>query len=192
MNYLAHSFLSNKQPALIVGNFIADHLHGNHFENYPEDIIEGVRLHRQIDSFTDSHPKFKESKRFFYNGYEKYSGILIDIYFDHLLAKNFNKYSATPLKEYCEFIYGIYRDNISLLPKTSSGFLDYVLQNNIYHAYSTIEGIERVLYHLSHRINHGVFLNNSITLFNQNIKQLEVNFELFFQDAITTFMAKQN
>lgn len=190
MNYLAHSFLSNMQPALIVGNFIADHLHGNHFENYPNDIVEGIKMHRLIDSFTDSHVKFKESKRFFYKGFEKYSGILIDIYFDHLLAKNFSKYSNMTLDKYCEFIYTIYAEYKTVLPQSSSGFLDYVLQNNIYHAYSTLEGIEQVLFHLSHRINHGVLLNDSITLFKAHEKELEENFKIFFKDALTTFSVK--
>ncbi|MCW3077153.1 MAG: phosphodiesterase [Bacteroidetes bacterium] len=187
MNYLAHSFLSYNQPGLLIGNFIADHIHGNHFENYPTEVIEGVKLHRKIDTFTDAHVKFKESKRFFYNGYEKYSGILVDIYFDHLLAENFNAYSNIPLKTYCQNVYGVYQSHIDLLPASSKGFLTYVLENNIYSAYSTPEGIERVLFHLSHRINHGIWLQGSLELFKENKKQLQRNFEIFFRDAQNEF-----
>jgi len=188
MNYLAHSFLSNNNPALIVGNFVADHISGNHFENYPPDIIEGVKLHRRIDTFTDSHLKFKESKRLFYNGYEKYSGILIDIYFDHLLAKNFHNYSQISLNAYCNTVYSVYNEHKQLLPESSNGFLNYVLQNNIYYAYSTVEGIEKVLYHLSHRIKHGIWLNESITLFTDNEEELQNNFDQFFSDALKEFL----
>lgn len=187
MNYLAHSFLSYNNPGLIIGNFIADHIHGNHFESFPEHIKDGIKLHRRIDTFTDAHEKFKESKRYFYEGYEKYSGILIDIYFDHLLAKNFNMYSAISLDTYCKNIYKIYTAHIDILPKESAGFLNYVLENNIYTSYSKIEGIERVLYHLSHRINHGVWLNRSIELFNQHESQLQKNFEAFFKDSQREF-----
>jgi acyl carrier protein phosphodiesterase len=192
MNYLAHSFLSNNEPGLMVGNFIADHIHGNQFKDFPPEIIEGVKLHRKIDSFTDSHIKFQESKRLFYNGFEKYSGILIDIYFDHLLAVNFEAYSKLNLEDYCKNTYEIYNRHLDFLPKSSAGFLEYVLKNNIYLAYSNIDGIERVLYHLSQRINHGIWLNESVDLFKKNEKQLKENFDLFFQDAIKIFLQDQS
>jgi acyl carrier protein phosphodiesterase len=187
MNYLAHSFLSNHNEGLLIGNFIADHIPGNHFENYSAEIIEGIRMHRRIDAFTDSHVKFLESKRFFYKGFEKYSGILVDIYFDHLLAKNFSSYSSDSLSDYCLKVYEVYNKNLHLLPESSAGFLSYVLQNNVYFSYSTQRGIERVLFHLSHRIKHGVLLNKSINIFKENLPRLEENFQLFFQDAIREF-----
>ncbi len=188
MNYLAHAFLSNNDTELLIGNFIADHLRGNDFKDYSPQIIEGIHLHRRIDSFTDSHEKFKASKRLFYNGFEKYSGILIDIYFDHFLARNFSVYSSVPLKDFCDNVYNVYTENQKLLPKSSSNFLDYVLKNNIYYEYSSLEGIERVLFHLSHRIKHQVMLNESVTLFKKHQKEIEENFNLFFKDAVKEFL----
>lgn len=188
MNYLAHSFLSNNDPGLLVGNFIADHLHGNHFEHLPENIVAGIKLHRKIDAFTDSHEKFKESKRIFYNGFEKYSGVLIDIYFDHLLAKNYNSYSTTSLTKHCEIVYDVYNQHLTILPQSSAHFLTYVLNNNIYHAYSKVEGIEKVLFHLSNRINHGIQLNESVKIFLDNEEQLKSNFDVFFKDAMKEFI----
>ncbi len=187
MNYLAHSFLSNNNEGLLIGNFIADHIHGNNFENYSPEIIEGIKLHRRIDTFTDSHPKFKESKRFFYTDLEKYSGILVDIYFDHFLAKNFESIADIGLNDYTKNVYAIYKNNVAIFPESSAGFLKYVIQNNIYAAYANIPGIEKVLYHLSHRINHGVWLNNSVETFLQNEIQLQQNFQDFFGDAIREF-----
>ncbi|MBA3683089.1 MAG: DUF479 domain-containing protein [Bacteroidetes bacterium] len=188
MNYLAHAFLSNNNTDLLIGNFIADHLRGNDFKDYKPEVIEGIYLHRRIDTFTDAHPNFKLAKRIFYDGYERYSGILIDIYFDHFLAKNFSNYSSVPLKEFCNTVYKIYTENQSLLPKSSSNFLDYVLKNNIYYEYSSLEGIERVLFHLSHRIKHQVMLNESVMLFKKHEKELEENFDLFFKDAVKEFL----
>jgi len=187
MNYLAHAFLSNNNKNLLVGNFIADHLRGNNFSNYSEEIIEGIYLHRKIDSFTDAHPEFKKSKRVFYNGFERYSGVLVDIYFDHLLAKNFGTYSKVPLEIFSKNVYDVYTSYQSLLPNTSSGFLEYVIRNNIYHEYSKIEGIERVLYHLSHRIKHKVNLDGSVKLFKSHEAALQANFIVFFNDAVKAF-----
>ena len=188
MNYLAHAFLSNNKNNLLIGNFIADHIRGNDFKNYSAEIVEGIYLHRRIDTFTDAHEKFKASKRLFYNGYERYSGILIDIYFDHLLAKKFTTYSAIPLKDFCDTVYKIYSDSQHLLPKSSSNFLDYVLKNNIYYEYASLAGIEKVLFHLSHRIKHGVMLNESVNLFREHEMELEENFKLFFKNAVEEFI----
>jgi len=192
MNYLAHAFLSNNQEELLVGNFIADHLRGNALSIYSDKIQKGIRLHREIDTFTDSHPRFRESKRLFYEGFEKYSGILIDIYFDHLLAKNFKVYSPMPLAEFSANVYKVYSKFQREIPKSGLGFLDYVIKNNIYTEYGRLEGIERVLYHLSHRIKHTVRLDHSVPIFAANEQQLYGNFQLFFQEAQKKFINTEN
>lgn len=187
MNYLAHAYLSKENEGLLIGNFIADHLRGNKFDHFSEDIRQGIALHRQIDTFTDTHSAFKRSKRIFYNGFEKYSGVLVDIYFDHLLASDFSRYYHKTLSEFTEQVYTIYQKNIHLLPETSNKFLGYVLQNNIYNAYGKIEGIEKVLFHLSHRIKHGNMLNESIHLFKENKNELTTNFKEFMIDLKKEF-----
>ena len=190
MNYLAHAFLSNNDEELLIGNFIADHLRGNNFTGLSQRVIEGVLLHRKIDSFTDEHADFKKSKRIFYNGFEKYSGILIDIYFDYFLAKDFSKYSDISLPEFSKKVYSIYSDNQDLLPKSSSRFLEYVIQNNVYLSYSRIQGIETVLNHLSHRIKHRVQLDDSVKIFKENEAELQNNFDAFFRDILQRFKSR--
>lgn len=187
MNYLAHAYLSNNDPDLLIGNFIADHLHGNNFKDLPENIQKGIFLHREIDFFTDNHPSFKASKRLFYNGFEKHSGILVDIYFDYFLAKKFNEHSPIPLPEFCKKTYLVYTQNVDILPQSSQQFLNYVLKNNIYESYGTIKGIETVLFHLSNRIKHNVWLNESITIFTKNEAELYQYFNLLFTDAKNNF-----
>ncbi|MBX3164721.1 MAG: DUF479 domain-containing protein [Bacteroidetes bacterium] len=182
MNYLAHAFLSNNNKGLLVGNFIADHIRGNNFENFSPEIIEGIRLHRKIDAFTDTHPEFKNAKRIFYKDFEKYSGVLIDIYFDHLLAKNFEQHSKVVLPDFSQQVYSVYKENETILPVGSSRFLGYVLKNNIYTAYADVNGIEKVLFHLSHRINHNVRLDFSVETFEEHETQLQAAFDNFFAD----------
>lgn len=187
MNYLAHALLSNNNKGLLIGNFIADHIRGNDFKSFPEEVIKGIQLHRRIDTFTDAHPEFKKSKRLFYEGFEKYSGVLVDIYFDHLLAKNFETHSETTLPEFSKNVYSVYSDHRHLIPQSSARFLDYVLQNNIYNSYAEIKGIEQVLNHLSHRIKHKSQLDESVKLFHKNKDELEANFNNFFKAAILEF-----
>jgi len=187
VNYLAHAYLSNNDEGLLLGNFIADHLRGNNFEHLSEEVKKGIYMHRKIDQFTDEHPAFKQSKRLFYDGFEKYSGVLVDIYFDHLLARDFISYSQKSLPDFASHVYGIYEKHKHVLPENSERFLSYVLSNNIYYAYSKIEGIEKVLFHLSHRINHGVMLNDSVLLFKKNEIELQENFTIFMKDIVSKF-----
>lgn len=182
MNYLAHAYLSGDDDELLIGNFIADHLRGNDFSKYPQGVINGIRLHRKIDAYTDTHPLFKASKRVFYEEFDKYSGILVDIYFDHLLARQFDLFHPQSLDSFSENVYQVYRKNEHLMPEFSSRFLSYVLKNKVYQNYSSLEGIETVLKHLSQRIGHSVNLNESIPQFKRSEEFLQKNFTEFIVD----------
>ncbi|MFO0355398.1 MAG: ACP phosphodiesterase [Sphingobacteriaceae bacterium] len=188
MNYLAHAYFSNDDEGLLIGNFIADHLRGNNFDHLSEEVKAGIKLHRQIDTFTDSHPSFKKSKRLFYDGFERYAGVLVDLYFDHLLARDFELHHTVTLPDFAQQVYTVYQKNSQLLPMHSNRFLGYVLENNIYVAYGKEQGIEKVLFHLSHRIKHGVMLNESISLFKLNELELKEHFQTFITDAKNEFL----
>lgn len=189
MNYLAHAFLSRKDKDLQLGNFIADHIRGNQLQHFPAAVQKGIIMHRAIDTYTDQHPVFRASKRLFYEGFEKYSGVLVDIYFDHLLAKNFSNFSDEGLDSFSRNTYQLYHEARPILPASSTRFLDYVISNNIYQAYANQVGIQTVLKHLSHRLSHGINLQDSMTLFTNNQEQLLENFLLFFTDAKSEFEA---
>jgi acyl carrier protein phosphodiesterase len=91
------------------------------------------------------------------------------------------------LDDFCENTYSIYQQNSNVLPKTSANFLNYVVENNIYKAYGSIEGIEKVLFHLSHRIKHNIWLNESVLILKTNETELLEHFNLFFKDAKNEF-----
>ncbi len=188
MNYLAHAFLSNNNKELLVGNFIADHLRGNQLANFPPGIVEGVKLHRKIDQFTDEHPLFRKSKRVFYPDFEKHSGILVDIYFDYFLAKDFEKHSTVALRPFTENVYTVYNEHLVYLPENSARFLSYAIKNNIYEAYANLDGIAQVLFHLSQRIRHGVELHKSLDLLKTNEMEMQTNFDAFFNDLKKEFI----
>ncbi len=169
----------------MIGNFIADSIQGNKFEGLTENIIKGITLHRKIDVFTDQHLVYLKSKHRFSNDYDKYSGVLMDIFYDHFLAKNFEKYSSLSLENYSQDAYKILGDNTIYFPEHAKRFYQYVTERNIFYHYSTIEGIETVLTHLSHRIKHRYHLNLSIPLLKDNYIELENEFFLFFDELIS-------
>ena len=86
MNYLAHAYLSFNEPAILVGNMISDFIKGKKQFDYPGPIQKGIRLHRDIDNFTDTHPVTQQLKSYFRPAYRLYSGAFSDVVYDHFLA----------------------------------------------------------------------------------------------------------
>ena len=86
MNYLAHLYLTrNYHEEVSVGNFIADAVKGQKaIANYPEQIQKGIRIHREIDTFTDTHPLVKNGTKRLHSKYGKFAGIIVDIFYDHI------------------------------------------------------------------------------------------------------------
>lgn len=182
MNYLAHSFLSYQKPDLIIGNFIADSIQGNRFEGLTEGIIKGISLHRKIDVFTDSHPIFLTSKRRFSKEFDKYSGVLMDIFYDHYLAKNFSLYSSLSLQQHADTIYDLLKENYDYLPDHAKRFYGYMTDRNILFHYSSLKGIETVLTHLSNRIKNRFELQLAIPMFEKDYTEIEAEFFIFFDE----------
>lgn len=182
MNYLAHSYLSYQQPDLIIGNFIADSIRGNQFDGLTDGIIEGIRLHRKIDTYTDAHPIYLTSKHRFSKDFDKYSGVLMDVIYDHYLAKNFEQYSSQSLQQHANEIYELLKNNHNILPEHAKRFYGYMTERNILFHYSTIDGIETVLTHLSGRIRNRFELQLAIPILEANYQEIEEEFTVFFDD----------
>jgi acyl carrier protein phosphodiesterase len=182
LNYLAHSFLSFQNTDLIIGNFIADSIQGNRFDGLTEGIIKGISLHRKIDTYTDAHPVFLTSKHRFSKDFDKYSGVLMDIIYDHYLAKNFEQYSSLSLQNHADGIYDILKNNYYFLPEHAKRFYGYMTERNILFHYSTIEGIQTVLTHLSNRIRNRFELQLAIPILEANYQEIEEEFFIFFKD----------
>ena len=98
MNFLAHIYLSGDNEELKIGNFIADSVKGKQYLEYPPGIIDGIVLHRAIDTFTDTHPIVSRSVERLFERYGHYSRVIVDILYDHFLAANWKDYSDIPLK----------------------------------------------------------------------------------------------
>lgn len=174
----------------MIGNFIADSIQGNRFDGLTDDIIKGIKLHRKIDTFTDSHPIYLTSKHRFSKDFGKYSGVLMDMIYDHYLAKNFDNYSAIKLQDFCNHAYVLLQNNINVLPESAKRFHGYMIENNILFNYSTLEGMETVLTHLNHRIRHRYQLQNSIAIIKEQDVEIEEEFFIFFDD-LHTYCLKQ-
>ena len=154
MNYLAHIFLSNGQPNIMIGNFIADSIKGSKYSTYPAEIQKGILLHRQIDTMTDAHPAFRNSTKRLHKNYGHYSGIIVDIFYDHFLAKNWAEYSDVPLADYIQEFYKILRNNFEVLPANIQKMAPLMMDSNWLLSYANLEGIDRVLGGMNRRTNN--------------------------------------
>ncbi|MBY0424491.1 MAG: ACP phosphodiesterase, partial [Cytophagales bacterium] len=116
MNFLAHCLLSFNSEPLLLGNFIADDIKGKKYLEYPLEIQHGIMLHRTIDTFTDAHAMVRETKILFRPIFDKFSGPLVDIFYDHLLAENWSTYSSIPLREFTNWAYDSLIKQVDILP----------------------------------------------------------------------------
>ena len=130
VNFLGHFFLSQNSEALIVGNFIADCVKGKSYLGFPENISEGILMHRRIDAFTDQHPQVRKSRRRLFNHYRHYSSVIVDMFYDHFLALYWKEYSGIDLKTFSMDIYRILENHRHLFPEKSNYIFSYMKSDN--------------------------------------------------------------
>lgn len=182
MNFLAHLYLSGNNTDIMIGNFIADHIKGNRFKHFPLSIQKGIRLHREIDTFTDAHPIVKKSMHRLHERYRHYDGVIIDIFYDHFLAKNWQKYSDIPLKKYVDNIYTLLQNHLQILPEKTIEMLPYMIQYNWLYNYQYLSGIETVLIGMNKRTKGKSKMHLAIEDLRIHYNDFETDFTLFFKD----------
>jgi acyl carrier protein phosphodiesterase len=184
MNYLAHIYLSQEIKELTIGNFIADSIKGNKFQHFPEKIKDGIILHRALDTFTDKHPTVRKSTHRLFDPYSHYSAVIIDILYDHFLAKNWEDYSKVPLFDYTQNFYNLLKDNYEILPLRVQQFLPYMIRDNWLYNYATIEGIGKILYQMDHRTKNRSKMQFATKELQIYYPLFEAEFTAFFNEII--------
>lgn len=185
MNFLAHIYLSFDDPEITLGNFFADHIRGNKYKHLPNKVQKGILLHRAIDSYTDSHPIAKQSSKRLHKNYSHYSRVIVDIYYDHFLAKNWDDYCQTPLEKYVDDFYDLLESNFEILPLGTKRMMPYMIADNWLYNYSNLAGISRVLNGMNRRTQNRSKMNFAIVDLEQHYMAFEQEFTDFFEDLIT-------
>ena len=185
MNYLAHIFLSGTRQKLQVGNFIGDFVKGSKLKNYPTEIRQGIVLHRLIDEFTDNHEVVKDTVNFVRPTFGRYSGIVVDMYFDYFLASNFRKYSPnTSLNFFAFKFYFAAILNYYYLPVRVKRFIFHLIFSNRLKQYSTLKGLEESLTIMSNHKVSAIEPKKTIQFLLDNEQELKRKFFRFFPDLI--------
>ena len=152
MNFLAHLHLSDRSPGSMLGGILADIVRGPDVASLPADVQAGVRLHRLIDAFTDRHPVVMRSIGRVSDRLGWFAGIVIDIYYDHILARDWHRYEPEPLRAFADRAYRVFEEALPLLSEENAGRLHGYVVNDILVRYATADGIAEALARVSDRI----------------------------------------
>lgn len=182
MNLLAHVFLSRGNSDLMIGNFIGDAVKGKQYLNFSKQIQKGILLHRKIDYYTDTHPITRQCKQYFLDDYKLHSGIVVDILYDHFLAKNWNEYHNQSLQTFSKETYAYLEKKIWLMPHKMQIMTPYITERDWFNLYSEINGIQRVLHGMSMRTSVPAKSLLADKVIRSNYKDLGDKFKVFFND----------
>jgi len=191
MNYLAHLLLSGDSDEILVGNLIGDFIKGNIGDEFPGQIGAGIMLHRQIDSFTDTHPIFMLGRQRFSPERRRYAGIILDICFDHFLIQHWSHFANMGLPF---FVDGVHR-RIQPYNRILKGRLHFFLsRENIGYLLETnqdLDGVDFSLSRISKRMKNGSALIDAIDEVRLHYDFLEADFFAFFPELVNYVYAVQ-
>lgn len=186
VNYLAHIFLSGKSRKLQVGNFIGDFVKGSSYLEYPQTIAEGIVLHRRIDTYTDQHPIVRESIELLRPHFNRYTPIITDIYFDYLLASQFELYN--PKVGLKRFAYNFYLSallNYRHLPPQVKEFIFHFISTNRLMEYSHYPGLLKTFQIIHHVKIEAIEPEKTVEALQENEEQLRLLFNQFMPQLIS-------
>jgi len=185
MNFLAHLYLSGDNPKIKIGNFIGDFVKGKNLtERFDTAVAKGIALHREIDWFTDTHSVVKQSKDRLRPKYRHYAGVIVDIFYDHFLAKNWDHYSKQLLPDFAEACYATILEHESMLPEEVKYMMPYMIKGNWLVNYSKLEGIQRALSGMARRTRFESKMEDSVADLQDNYGDFKIEFEAFFPDLV--------
>lgn len=183
MNFLAHLYLSGDDEEIMVGNFIGDFVRGrNIYNQFPKHVALGIELHREIDDFTDNHAVVLESKIRMRPKYRHYAPVIIDMFYDYYLARNWKSYHPLPLEQYAQLAYQTLTKFEFLLPAQVKYLMPYMIEGNWLLNYAKPEGIHRALSGMARRTPYDSKMEEAIHELNLYDQEFEAEFLRFFPD----------
>ena len=153
MNWLAHLLLAESDAELRLGNLLGDLVKGEERKTLNKKLQRGLESHQAIDIFTDQHSVFKRSKKRISPEYRRFAGILVDVFYDYILANNWDTYSEIPLALFTKNTYSSWTNYLDDIPLYSQAVIHRLIAENWLYSYRNIEGIETTLARISDRIN---------------------------------------
>ena len=185
MNHLAHCYLSDGSDLELVGGLMGDFVKGRLDSlEYPQRVLDALRLHRRIDSTTDAHPRVRDSRNRFDPDYRRYAGILTDLFYDHFLARHWGHYHSDPLEDFARRVYDALDVHVELLPRRLQLFAVYMRQRDLLVNYRELDTIEQSLKGISSRLSRANPIGSARVQLEKHYDDLESDFHDFFPDVV--------
>lgn len=195
MNYLAHLFLADPDdpPAdseFLIGNLLGDFVKGR--LDSDNDVVShcsarrlaGIRLHRAVDSFTDSHPAFRRSKQRLRPELRRFGGIIVDVFYDHFLTREWASYSPTPLPQFCHSVYADLQNHYHSLPTRMQRSVRFMLATDLLQSYYDLDGVGSALAGIESKLKRPSPLRQARFDLEHNHAGLHQDFISFFPELI--------
>jgi len=184
MNFLAHMFLTYGDKKLTVGNYVADFIRNRDLVTFPKKVVEGIHLHRHIDHFTDTHEVVLLSTRKLRDRHKKYAPVVIDVFYDYILSKNWDKYSDIPIRVFADNIYENLNEYSHLFPMHLQSITARMIADDFLLQYGKKSGMIKTFQRIGRRAK---FNSNFPTAFDDlesNFDEIQDGFNQFFPDLI--------
>ncbi|MBE5314020.1 MAG: DUF479 domain-containing protein [Xanthomonadales bacterium] len=183
MNYLAHLHLADHSEDALLGALLGDFVVGADLSSWAPEVQREIRLHRHIDSYTDAHPQVLALKALFPQGQRRFAGIAMDVYFDHLLARDWADYSSQPLEAFSQRVYALLLRRLPELPPRLQRIAPLMASGDWLSSYRQRASVDRALSRMAARLSGGgaglVALLPGLTA---HATRIEVGFRAFFPD----------
>jgi acyl carrier protein phosphodiesterase len=153
VNWLAHVFLSEPNVEFQLGNLLADVVRGPQRDATSVNFRRGAACHKAIDAFTDAHPIVKRSRARIGSEHRRFSGVLIDVFYDYYLARNWERYSPIGLDAYTAAFYAAVQAHPIELPPDARVMLERIISHDLLGSYARLDGVERALRRISTYLN---------------------------------------
>ncbi len=184
MNFLAHFFLSCDDPVLLTGNFMADFIQNRDVKTLPEEVQQGVVLHRKIDSFMDTHPLVRQGSRRLHARHHKYAPVVMDIFYDYFLYQHWDEFHDSAFQAFASHCYEILLDNLHLMPPALQTQTSGMINHNWLRNYTTKAGLRSTFRRLKKRTSKPQHLDGAVESLERDYELLDAEFLQFFPAII--------
>ncbi len=185
MNYLAHFYLAEPTEASVLGAILGDFVKGRLQRQFPPEILHGISLHRKVDAYSDLHPLHTSSRTLFSGSFRRYAGIIIDVSYDHFLARHWSEYSSMPLRDFSALVYRVLDKNLDLLPPGLQRMAPHMIAGDWLSGYGEQEGLAQTLAGLGRRIKRENPLGLAFAEVRKNYPLIDQHFQEFFPELIS-------
>ena len=185
MNYLAHTWLARYSDDAILGGLLGDFVFGKSIlEDWRPSVRVEIIRHRRIDRYTDDHPAVVAARALF-GPLRRYSGIVLDVYFDHLLARDWRHWNDAPLDEFTTRVYRVLREHRDELPPRLQAIAPRMAAHDWLGSYAQRDNVDGVVRGIATRLSrNGERLVECLAVLRANEAEVDAAFEVFFPELI--------